>query len=157
MISKLLKKLSVFLVLFFSSKLFADEVTMPKFVSFDKIEEACWSDNYEKFAYKTNGKVYIRNTEDLLLTKTLQDFPDNFNTSKNKNHFNAKLSDDKKSIILTTDSNNTEKTFFCSKEITCYDISEDNETLILGTTSGKIYFYDIQSKKELGSTPPPQI
>ena len=55
---------------------------MPKFESFDKIEEACWSDNYEKFAYKTNGNVYIRNTEDLLLTKIEKDFPSNFKTSK---------------------------------------------------------------------------
>ena len=36
--------------------------------SLNEIDEAYWSKDSKSFAYKTNNKVYIRNTEDLMLT-----------------------------------------------------------------------------------------
>ena len=54
---------------------------------------------------------------------------------------------------IKNNDNSITKTIVCQNKISCFDISEDFETLVLGTTIGKIYFYDIHSGAELGSIP----
>ena len=134
-----------------SAKLFCEEVIVPVFYSTGEIEEAYWSEDSKKFAYKTNNKVYIRNTEDLMLIDIVADFPKSYRINDVvKKGYGVKI--DKNNISLSLADG--EKTFYCPQKITSYDISEDGDTLILGSNSGSLFFYDIPSNKELGSTPP---
>ena len=134
-----------------SAKLFCEEVIVPVFYSTGEIEEAYWSKDSKSFAYKTNNKVYIRNTEDLMLTDIVADFPKSYIINDVvKKGYGVKI--DKNNISLSLADG--EKTFYCPQKITSYDISDDGDTLILGSNSGSLFFYDIPSNKELGSTPP---
>ena len=134
-----------------SAKLFCEEVIVPVFYSTGEIEEAYWSEDSKNFAYKTNNKVYIRNTEDLMLTDIVANFPKSYRINDVvKKGYGVKI--DKNNISLSLADG--EKTFYCPQKITSYDISDDGDTLILGSNSGSLFFYDIPSNKELGSTPP---
>lgn len=145
------KKVLSLLFLIISAQLFCEEVIVPVFYSTGEIEEAYWSEDSKNFAYKTNNKVYIRNTEDLMLTDIVADFPKSYIINDVvKKGYGVKIDKNNISLSLAND----EKTFYCPQKITSYDISEDGDTLILGSNSGSLFFYDIPSNKELGSTPP---
>ena len=72
------KKVISLLFLIISAQLFCEEVIVPVFYSTNEIDEAYWSKDSKSFAYKTNNKVYIRNTEDLMLTDIVADFPKSY-------------------------------------------------------------------------------
>ncbi|MBQ8776167.1 MAG: hypothetical protein IJZ71_01635 [Treponema sp.] len=146
------KKILSLLFLIISAQLFCEEVIVPVFYSTNEIEEAYWSKDSKSFAYKTNNKVYIRNTEDLMLTDIVADFPKSYIINDVvKKGYGVKI--DKNNISLSLADG--EKTFYCPQKITSYEISDDGDTLILGSNSGSLFFYDIPTNKELGSTPPP--
>ena len=86
-----------------------------------------------------------------MLTDIVAEFPKSYRINDVvKKGYGVKI--DKNNISLSLADG--EKTFYCPQKITSYDISDDGDTLILGSNSGSLFFYDIPSNKELGSTPP---
>lgn len=155
--SERIKKENVFLkkfiyftfFIFLFSHGFAEDITVPKFVSPFEIEGVVWNKDGSSFAYKSDGKIFIRDSSTLLLTQIKTLLPSDFLSDQNQ----MVVEFENNTIKIKNNDNSITKTIVCPNTISCFDISEDFETLVLGTTIGKIYFYDIHSGAELGSIP----
>jgi len=155
--SERIKKENVFLkkfiyftfFIFLFSHGFAEDITVPKFVSPFEIEGVVWNKDGSSFAYKSDGKIFIRDSSTLLLTQIKTTLPPEFLSNKSQ----MVVEFENNTIKIKNNDNSITKTIVCPNTISCFDISEDFETLVLGTTIGKIYFYDIHSGAELGSIP----
>ena len=84
--SERIKKENVFLkkfiyftfFIFLFSHGFAEDITVPKFVSPFEIEGVVWNKDGSSFAYKSDGKIFIRDSSTLLLTQIKTTLPPDF-------------------------------------------------------------------------------